>query len=482
MRHPRCKLLIWWFAFMLAGIFLSGCAGVQPDVPSIENYLPGPAGKNEVEAPASTTAREGKSVPARPKDKPLTLDACVRIALAQNPKVRAAHEGVVAAGEAVGEAQAPYYPEVSLDAGYSHWQKHAFLPTGILKPGIPTIIGPTDDWNADVRARYTLFDFGERRAKLRAAMAQQGVAAEDAARIRQDLAINVHEAYYSLVSALENRAVAEQNLARAQDHLRLAQDRKAAGAVPQADVVRAQVEVADAKLSLVRAENLVRISRGSLNTAMGLPVEMPIQVAAKPEKVLAPTDNLAKAFDQAVHHRPELKAGLHRIAAARHGVDAAKSAYGPKIKTEALFGWRDSRFLMHDQEWLAGVFLEQKLFTGFSRTHKVARSKAELSKEEAEIARLVQDVRQEVWSAHSKLKESYEAVQAAEVLVVDARESMRLAHERYKVGAGTITDLLDAQTALARAEAKRVATQWDYHISQSVFQRSMGLLVADRRQ
>ncbi|MDD2904313.1 MAG: hypothetical protein PHU44_17945, partial [Syntrophales bacterium] len=90
MRHSHCKLLPWLFAFMLAGILLPGCAGVHPDVPGIENYLPKPVGKTEAGSPVSTPVLEGKSVPADAKEKPLTLDACVRIALAQNPKVRAA--------------------------------------------------------------------------------------------------------------------------------------------------------------------------------------------------------------------------------------------------------------------------------------------------------------------------------------------------------------------------------------------------------
>jgi outer membrane protein TolC len=54
-----------------------------------------------------------------------------------------------------------------------------------------------------------------------------------------------------------------------------------------------------------------------------------------------------------------------------------------------------------------------------------------------------------------------------------------LANERYKVGAGTITDLLDSETALARAEATRVAAQWDYQIARAVLRRSVGDLMAD---
>ncbi len=89
--------------------------------------------------------------------------------------------------------------------------------------------------------------------------------------MRQDIALAVHQAYYGHIAARVAHSIAGKNLTRAEDHLRLAKERFDAGAAPQLDVFRAQVEASDARLSLVKADNLVRISRGNLNTAMGLP-------------------------------------------------------------------------------------------------------------------------------------------------------------------------------------------------------------------
>lgn len=408
---------------------------------------------------------------------PLTLEACVRIALDKNPLIRAVQEGVAAAREGIGEARAPYYPELGLNAGYSHWQKYAFLPSGIARPGISPVIGPTDDWAAGLRARYTIFDGGERRAKLGAAHAGKGFAEEESARVRLDVVLDIHYSYYSLLSALEIQAVAGKQLARAEDHLRLARERKAAGVVPLVDVLRAQVGVGDAKLALVRAENLMRIASGNLCTSMGLPVETLLQVEAGAVEIKSPGDiDIAQAFSQAVHSRPELRASLQRLKVAQSSIDGAKSAYGPKIRAEGGYGWRDKDFLPQEEEWLVGVTIDLPLFTGFSRKHRLAKAKAEMSKEEAERERVIQKVRQEVWSAHSKLQETFEATRSAEILVKDALESHRLAQERYKVGAGTLTDLLDTQAALDRAEGNRVAAHWDHHIARSVFNRATGSL------
>lgn len=430
----------------------------------------------------SPSQQKTTALPSRSFDKPLTLEEAVTIALEQNPLTRVAREGVTGAKEAVGEARAPYYPDLALRASFNRWERHAFLPSGLAQPSIPSTIGPTNDWFTGVTTRYTLFDFGQRRAEVRAAQARQGVAQQDANRTHQDIVLSVHQAYFGLVASLETEAVARKALARAEDHLRVAKARKEAGAVPQADVVRAQVEVADAQLALERAEGLARVAKGNLNTAMGVPVEASVEVDRSPREIVPPARiDLAEALDRAVSARPELRGAQQRLEASRRGVDLARSAYGPKVKGEASWGWRDTSYFPQDKDWLVGVSVELPIFTGFSRKHRLARSKSELSREEADAQRLMQTVRQEVWSAHSRLRETYEATLSTQVQLRDAQESLRLASERYQAGAGTITDLMDSEAALARAEAVRVAALWDYQVARSVLQRTVGELTTEAR-
>jgi outer membrane protein len=415
MHHHALTQMIWSVMF-LAGVALAGCAGFYTsEAPRIETYLPQAAMRsNEASQKLPPADRREKPVTSGVEEAPLTLDAALRIALDKNPLNRAAQEGIVAAREATGEARAPFYPDLNLNAGYSRWKRHAFLPEGVVRADQPSIIGPTDDWSAALRARYTLFDSGQRRAELRAALAKEGAAAEEAARIRQDIALDVHKAFFGHVAALETQAVAEKNLARSENHLRLARERKAASVVPQADVVRAQVEVADARLALVRADNLVRVSRGDLNTAMGLPVDVAVVVDAQGREITSPEAiELPTALERASRERPELRATLQRIAIARSSVDIARSAVGPKFRAEGAYGWRDENFLPGNQDYSAGFSLEVPLFSGFARLHRLARTRAELLPEEAGTESLTLKVQQEVWSAYSKLHETFQAVQTA---------------------------------------------------------------------
>jgi outer membrane protein TolC len=414
---------------------------------------------------------------AATKETPLTLEGAVRIALETNPSIRIVREDVTAAKAATGETRAAYYPDLGLVAGYSRWERHAFLPSGLALPGISKTIGPTDDWFAGLRASYMIFDSGRRRAELQAAIARVGVAEEEAARARHDIVLLVHQSYFSLAAAQEVESIARKKLARADDHLRLAVERKEAGAVPPADVVRAQVDVADAGLSLEKAASDIRIAKGNLNASMGLSPDMPIEIDTRPRDIVAPeTIRISEALEMAVQGRPEIKAARQAIVAARNRVDSARSAFGLKIRAEGSYGWRDEIFAPRDRDWMAGISLELPLFTGFESKYKVEKARAELAREEAGLEALTLAVRRDVWTAYSNLKESYERIQAAEPLVRDAEESVRLARERYDAGAGTMTDLLDSEAALARAEGVRTEARWSYQIARSAFLRASGTL------
>lgn len=472
-------------------ILNSGCYSMHPDVPKIDSYLPEktPQVATHVDRKKEVQNKGGFHLAKKdPHTKKLTLDAALGIALDKNPLTRVADEGIIISQETTGETRAPYYPEIALGASYSRWETHAFLPDGLIEnvselvgSDIPSVIGPTNDWFGTLEARYTLFDSGERAAKLRAAIAEEGVAKEDATRIQEEIAFTVHQAFYNLSASLETLSVADKNLARAEDHLRIAKGRKAVGDVPRSDVLRAEVEVADAKLTVAKAQDLVRITKGKLNSSMGLSAETPIEIDTNSLKIISPDSiKVEVLLEEAVHDRPEIKAALHSIAAAKNNVDAAKSAFGPKLNAEGSFGWRDSDFLPSDEDWSVGVSLEWTLFAGFFRGHKLAKAGATLRKEEAGVARLALDIKEEVWSAYSGLQKAYEAIQTSKVQVIDAEESLRVASERYKVGAGTINDLLDAETALLKAEANLVDAKWDYHTSNAELAKSVGRLVDNK--
>ncbi len=409
---------------------------------------------------------------------PMTLGACVALALQNNPSLRASEFAVRASAESEGAAKSSYFPSLAFKGGYRRWESHAFLPNFIYSlpfGKVEPVIGPTNQYYASVEGSYTIFDGGLRKARLDAAIANTGTASSDRAGNRADVILSVTTAFYTLAASRSGLLVARQSEKRSEDHLRLAEERKAVGAVPLADVLRARVKRADAKLAVVHSQSLVDVARGALATAMGLSPDAPVEIVQVTGEIESPTPvESAGAFTRAEENRPEMKAAIERVKAAEAAVRASKSAYAPKVELDGAYGRLDNAWFPQDRDWSLGLVVRVPLFTGFERGHELARAKLELAMAEALRDQQAIAVRREVWDAGAQANEAADAVAAVRSLVADAKESLHMAEERYRVGAGTITDFLDAETNLASAQSQEVHAVFQYYIARAAFERAAG--------
>ncbi len=422
------------------------------------------------------------AVPANQNDKketqtPLTLQACIRIATSESPTIQAALENTKSAEASTTIMKAAYFPELGVSSSFNRWKTHSFIPSGLSSNLSTSTTGPTDDWSFRAEASYLLYDSGARSSKYRRATAQREVAKEEMNRIGQTIILQVNYNFYSVLTAQEAHKVWVKNLERAEESLRVAKLRESNGVSTIADVIKAQLEVANAKLELVRAEKATAVAKGNLNTIMGLPAEKNLILATPiPEKnteMEIPDINMA--LDEAIHNRPEIKMALNRIGAAKESVKLAKSAFGPKLKLQSKYGYRDSEFFPEDRDWSVSVALALPLFNGFSRSGSLRQSKAYLSKEEREIEKLMLQIVSEVWTAYYRLKETKEAVIAAEIIKKEGAENLNISRQQYKAGILTISDLLSAQTALARAELTALEYYWQYYTALASFNYAKGM-------
>jgi outer membrane protein len=405
----------------------------------------------------------------------LTLGQCLEMATSSHPTLAAAQAAVEAAARAVDEAGAPQWPQVDLSAGYHRWQRRAFLPGGLFPAGVPApeLIGPLDDWNAGISARATLFDFGERRAGVEAAVARRDAVAADAETTWADLRLAVQRAFFALAAARELEQVAARNLERAEAGLRLAEARQRAGAVPTADVLRAQAEVAAARLDTISAASRVRTAAGRLNTSIGRPAGTGVSPAIE-DAPSAEAGNVEALTAAALEQRPELAALRRHVLAAEATWRAARASRSPHVRADGSLGLRDVDFVPETEEWQAGVSVEVPLFDGGARRSRIARAAAERTRAEAGVAAMELRVREEVWTAVAEIERARVALVASAALVRDREEALRVVRARYEAGSALATDLLTTQTALASAEAGLAGVRWELRQAEAVLARATG--------
>lgn len=404
----------------------------------------------------------------------LTLATAVELALRLNPQLRSGQQAVRAAEARVPQARAGFYPR--LDAVGTTGGSQFFSTS--LNRGVRS-----DTTALALQGRQLLWDFGKTTALVEEARA--GVRASDAEleRLRQAVVLNVRQGYYTLVQARRLVRVAEAALARAELNLRSARGFFEVGTRPKSDVTRAEVEVANARVGLIRARNQVRLAETSLAAAIGLEAQVPLEVEdvlSYEPVALDPGALLAEAL----RARPELAQASARLEAARAQLAGARAAYWPDLTLNGSYGGASGEaflgpegatfFPSLGETWSVTATLSWNLFQGFGTAERLREAAALVEVARANRDAVELQVRLEVEQAYVSVLEAAERIAATEKAVESARENLRLAQGRYDAGVGTILDLTEAQLALANAEADQVRALADYRVALAALDRAVG--------
>lgn len=407
---------------------------------------------------------------------PLTLECSFAIALDQNPRQKAAAEGVLALEEAALAAYAPYYPDLWAHASYRRFHDVIFLPkiNTTLPFTIPEVVGPINDWAFNIYSRYTIFDSGLRRARLMKAFSNRNLAAEQAETIRQALLLQVADSFFAYLRAQNLLKVAFENFQRAKDHVLISEMRQRVGSVPPLDVYRTKANLAETELSIYQANRALKIAQGTLNVSLGLSPEQPLELAE--DDLCIECVDFNDLVDAAHKYRPEMGAGFEKIVFVEETIKEIRSEYGPIITANGLYGRHDRNFFPSTEQWSFGVNIELPLFQGFKTVHGIRRAKHELSQAVAELEETALQVSKDVWESFALLEESQQSIRSSESSLSYADKAYRLAQKRYEVGASPLNDLLDSQAALFEAEKQVVNNRFNASSAYAALLWSAGII------
>ena len=163
-----------------------------------------------------------------------------------------------------------------------------------------------------------------------------------------------------------------------QQHLEQARAFFEIGTKPKFDVTKAEVDLSNARLNLLRAENAFRLAQVALNNAIGLPEAPEYEIAEQLSFQRVEVDleeTLRKAYDR----RPDLQSILVRKRSQEQSIELARKGYYPSLSGNASYGWGGSGgdFPL-DQGWSVGAQLNIPLFTGYLTKYQIDEARANL--------------------------------------------------------------------------------------------------------
>jgi outer membrane protein TolC len=388
----------------------------------------------------------------------LTVDDAVERALAHAPRLRQLGANEAAAEEAVLQARADGRPRLDLSAGYTRYSNVPEFVVGI--PGNTTPFFPNIPDNPRVRvsASYPLYTGGRVEGLIESAGGERTSAGERLEAARADLVLETRRAYWALVTAAERVKVVSENLTAFEAHLTDARNRERFGLAARNEVLAVEVDRDRAELSRLRAETGSRIAAANLARLIGLDsgesVE-PVETLAASSTSVEDVETLVAS---AVANRPELAAIRGRLASAQAQARVERSYRLPQLSLGAgvYYAHPNPRYLPPEPEWNGnwevGLSMGWSLFDGGRSSAGERRAGAQVEAIEAELADLEERIRLDVVSARLELENARAAVGLADRARGAARESRRVAAERYREGVILSSELLDAEVAALRAD------------------------------
>ena len=397
----------------------------------------------------------------------LTLQQCVDIALKRSPTIFAAVYTANAADARVGQALSAYYPQVSLSGAYDK----SSLSQGSLAAGQTN--GTQTLYQGNAALTQNIYDFGRTPSTVRIQRLNENAARSDQRNTVSQVVYGVKQAYYSLLQAEKNRDVAVETLKLTKDQLDQAQGFYDAGVKSKYDVTSAEVNMSNAKLALIRAENAVQVARVTLKNAMGAP-EIPDFAIEDMLTFQKYPVTLNEAVQRAYTNRPDLQSIVAKKEASKESVSLARTGYYPALSGNANYGRVDNQFVPEKSEWSAGVTLNIPLFNGFLTNYQVKEAKENLNTQKANEETLRQSILLDVQQAYLNMSALEDGVAVAELTVRQSQENYDIVNGRYSAGVGSPLDVTNALVGLANAKTNYIAALANYKIAEAALLKAMG--------
>ena len=401
----------------------------------------------------------------------ISLEECLKFALGNNPRIQAAMQDVFASDYRVRQAWASYFPQFGWQTGYTRIRQLQL--SDVFRQNLVFnyfILG-------QISASQMLYDFGvtQNQVTIRK-LDNQGYKITLTATVN-DVICEVKKAYYNLQYAIEAKKVAEDMVAKYAAFYDQAKAFYTVGTKPKVDVTIAEVNLSNAKLTLIQAENAVDIAMAKLNNTMGLPYFNKYKINENLR--YEPCDvTLESAIKIAQESRPEFQLAEVKVEEARQNVKLVKKSYFPQLSVEGQFQV-GGRTPTSNYGYNFGGYLNFPTINGMLIKNEIKEAKALHSKEQANAINTKNNIYYEVQESFFSLKEKKNKIPVAFLGMKQAKENYELSYGRYKVGVGNPVELKEAQVQYQNAQLTYYQTMYEYNTARATLEKVIGKNLAN---
>ena len=396
-----------------------------------------------------------------------SLKDCINVAILNNPDIRSSLYNEEAYKSKIGQAWSNYFPGLSAGVQISR-NDNNYSRTNIYRNTHSTM-----GYVPSVSADMLIFDFGKTKASADRAKRQYEATKEDTKENINTIIYYIKSAYFNILFAQAQVKVYEDTVKDYQLQLEQAWGFYRLGKKAKLDVVTADYNLGNAKLSLLKAKNTLEVARAELSKIMGLPEYTNYELSD--ELILNSFDIKSEdAIKKAMEVRPELISAEKSAKAAEMNLRVARREFTPDLGVFGSYNFGvGNEYNLNSTQFGAG--LNYSNFNILRTKKQINQAKAEYEKSLADLSSVKDDVYYNVKKAYLDLQTDKESIVIAKLALDQAREQYRQVTGRYKAGVGDAIELKDGENTYLNARLDFYNAMLNYNVSFANLEKEVGV-------
>jgi outer membrane protein TolC len=420
--------------------------------------------------------------------RPITLQDAVSLALTTNQDVEISRLNINRSLAELREAKAALYPTLKSSLGANNEQRagaggganaggNTSTGAGAGAGAAPSMGNPgsTNSFDGSLSLSYDIYDGGNRGASIRSAKKQVRLNQLALEQTIEETSLQVATDYYALQSAEAQVDIEQAAVKDATQTLKDAELLEQAEAGTKFEVLQAKVELAQAKQTLKTEQANQAIAQRQLSDTLNIGQKVELQTKGEITAVGSWKLSLPKSIVAAYKNRAELK---QFVLEREINLEQRQIALAENRPTVSLVASYDLQEQLDDGSDVAdgysiGATVDWAFFDGGAARARANQASTDSEIDQAEFANQRDAIRLEVENAYLSLNANQENITTANEALEMSEESLRLARLRFQAGAGTQTEVIDAQTELTNARGDLLNAIIDYNQSYAELQRAV---------
>ena len=442
-------------------------------------FVVGAQNANDSHTLSSTVPQSGRAVPTPNAPMRLTRVQAEQLALKNNPQISVGHLLGLAQHQVYRQARAAELPTFNGAITAVDANEGSRIGAGALNA--PRLL---EHAGAGVTLTQLLTDFGRTVNLVSYSKLLDKAQNANALATAEDIVLATDQAFYNALEAEALLKVATQTVITRQSVQHQIDELAKSKLKSSLDLSFADVNLSQAKLLQLDAQNNVDSTIAALTAVLGFDKQVNYELTDENTQLPAPPPDVDVLISTAMQQRPDLQAFAYNQQAAEKFRRAQRDQLLPTISALGIagvspvrpdcFGGCFPNYFVSSLYGALGVNMSLPIFNGFLFTSQASeanyRAKAAAENTRDLRDRVVRDVRTAWLSANT----AFQRVSVAEELAKQADLSLNLAQQRYQLGLGSIVELSQAQLQQTDAAIGYVNAQYQYRLSLSTMNFEIG--------